>query len=297
MLFRSDSTLLDCLKDCLNTGFASPVILNNKLSFTKLHERGINEPLTQIFTPQNLISSPKIIFNLPKDDDVDEVVVNYTSPETYKTETLFCHVDSSDDAYYTAYPLSVYQEKLKAFGVTSEIQAKAMGMRRLRYLRSTRVTYEIQTEYDGLNCQFNDLVGLVLDENLSNVTGRVISYDSSSLTVQTDVEIKRDRSSGIIYIRKLDGSCEEYTFSRVDSHHLTIDRDLPPWNDEFGVSLEYPFFAIGEMVVCWVVSVTPQDKTCTLKLINYSADVFTDDLRTNSGYGILPYGLAPYGIY
>ena len=293
----SDSTLLDCLKDCLNTGFASPVILNNKLSFTKLHERGINEPLTQIFTPQNLISSPKIIFNLPKDDDVDEVVVNYTSPETYKTETLFCHVDSSDDAYYTAYPLSVYQEKLKAFCVTSEIQAKAMGMRRLRYLRSTRVTYEIQTEYDGLNCQFNDLVGLVLDENLSNVTGRVISYDSSSLTVQTDVEIKRDRSSGIIYIRKLDGSCEEYTFSRADSHHLTIDRDLPPWNDEFGVSLEYPFFAIGEMVVCWVVSVTPQDKTCTLKLINYSADVFTDDLRTNSGYGILPYGLAPYGIY
>ena len=292
----SDSTLLDCLKDCLNTGFASPVILNNKLSFTRLHKRGIAEPLTQIFTPQNLTQSPKITFNLPKDDDVDEVVVDYTSPDTYKTETLFCHVDANDDAYFTAYPLSVYQEKLKAFGVTKETQAKAMGMRRLRYLRSTRVTYEIQTEYDGLNCQFNDLVGLVLDENLSNVTGRILSYDVDTLTVETDQQIKQNHSSGIIYIRKLDGSCDEYTFTRTDSHHLVIDRAMPAWNEEYGSSLEYPFFAIGELVVCWVTAVTPQDKTCNLKLINYSENVFVDDLPINSGYGIEPYGIRPYGV-
>ena len=292
----SDSTLLDCLKDCLNTGFAAPVILNNKLSFTRLHKRGIAEPLTQIFTPQNLTQSPKITFNLPKEDDVDEVVVDYTSPDTYKTETLFCHVDANDDAYFTAYPLSVYQEKLKAFGVTGEIQAKAMGMRRLRYLRSTRVTYEIQTEYDGLNCQFNDLVGLVLDENLSNVTGRILSFDADTLTVETDQQIKQNHSSGIIYIRKLDGSCDEYTFTRTDSHHLVIDRAMPAWNDEYGISLEYPFFAIGELVVCWVTAVTPQDKTCNLKLINYSEDVFADDLPISSGYGVEPYGIRPYGV-
>ena len=292
----SDSTLLDCLKDCLNTGFAAPVILNNKLSFTRLHKRGIAEPLTQIFTPQNLTQSPKITFNLPKEDDVDEVVVDYTSPDTYKTETLFCHVDASDDAYFTAYPLSVYQEKLKAFGVTKETQAKAMGMRRLRYLRSTRVTYEIQTEYDGLNCQFNDLVGLVLDENLSNITGRILSFDADTLTVETDQQIKQNHSSGIIYIRKLDGSCDEYTFTRTDSHHLVIDRAMPAWNDEYGSSLEYPFFAIGELVVCWVTAVTPQDKTCNLKLINYSEDIFADDLPINSGYGVEPYGIRPYGV-
>lgn len=292
----SDSTLLDCLKDCLNTGFAAPVILNNKLSFTRLHKRGIAEPLTQIFTPQNLTASPKITFNLPKDDDVDEVVVDYTSPDTYKTETLFCHVDANDDASFTAYPLSVYQEKLKAFGVTKESQAKAMGMRRLRYLRSTRVTYEIQTEYDGLNCQFNDLVGLVLDENLSNVTGRILSFDADTLTVETDQQIKQNHSSGIIYIRKLDGSCDEYTFTRTDSHHLIIDRAMPAWNDEYGISLEYPFFAIGELVVCWVTAVTPQDKTCNLKLINYSEGVFIDDLPISSGYGIEPYGIRPYGV-
>ena len=274
----SDSTLLDVLRDCLNVGFASPVVLNNKLSFTKLHVQGDDEPLVQIFTPQNLTSSPQITFNLPKDDDVDEVVVDYTSPETYKTETIYCHVDDNGDADITSYPKSVNQEKLTAFGVTNLAQAQSMGMRRLRYLRSTRVTYEIETEYDGLNCQFNDLVGLVLDENISNVTGRITEYDAASLTVTTDMEIVDELSGGIIFIRKLDGSCEEYTYSRTDSHHLVIDRELPSWSDDYGQTMEYPFFAIGELVKCWVTAVKPADKKVSLTLVNYNEDVFKDDL-------------------
>ncbi len=274
----SDSTLLDVLRDCLNVGFASPVVLNNKLSFTKLHVQGDDEPLVQIFTPQNLTSSPQITFTLPKDDDVDEVVVDYTSPETYKTETIYCHVDENGDADITSYPLSVNQEKLTAFGVTNLEQAQAMGMRRLRYLRSTRVTYEIETEYDGLNCQFNDLVGLVLDENISNVTGRITEYDAASLTVTTDMEIVEELSGGIIFIRKLDGGCEEYTYTRTDSHHLVIDRELPSWSDDYGQTIEYPFFAIGELVKCWVTAVNPQDKKVSLTLVNYDEDIFKDDL-------------------
>ena len=293
----SDSTLLDVLRDCLNVGFASPVVANNKLSFTRLHEVSEYEPLVQIFTPQNLTSSPQITFNLPKEDDVDEVVVDYTSPETYKTETIYCHVDENDDAEITNYPKSVYQEKLTAFGVTNLAQAQAMGMRRLRYLRSTRVTYEIETEFDGLNCQFNDLVGLVLDENLSNITGRITEYDSSTLTVTTDMEIPEQLASGIIYIRKLDGSCSEYTYTRTDSHHLVIDRALPVWSDDYGQTMEFPFFAIGELVKCWVTAVTPQDKKVTITLVNYDENVYKDDLPSLRGYGISPYGTADYGVY
>lgn len=273
-----DSTLLNVLRDCLSVGFSSPIVVNNKLEFSRLHRIDETLPLSQIFTPQNLTKSPEITFNLPKGDDVDEVVVDYTSPETYKTETVFCHVDDNDDSLVTAYPMSVNQEKLTAFGVTSYEQAVAMGMRRLRYLRSTRVTYKIETEYDGLNCQYNDLVGLVLDENISNVTGRVISYDADSLTVTTDMEIVEALQSGIIYIRKLDGSSSQYTYTRVDSHHLTIDRPLPVWSDDYGISIEFPFFAIGEMVRCWVTSVSPADKKVSLTLVNYDEDIFKDDI-------------------
>lgn len=292
----SDGTLLQVLQDVLTVGFSSPIIRDNKLAFSRLHPQGDNEPLAQIFTAQNLTASPEITFNLPKEDDVDEVVVEYTSPETYKTETIFCHVDGNGDKAITLYPESAHQEKLRAFGVTSREQAEAMGMRRLRYLRNTRVTYKIKTELDGLNCQYNDLVGLVLDENLSNITGRVLAYDSEAFTITTDQQIPLTYSAGIVYIRKLDGTPITRTFTRVDSHHLQLSDAMFTWNDRYGADLEYPFFAIGELVRCWVTGVTPADKTCELTLINYAGDIFTDDLIPSEGYGISPYGITPYGI-
>lgn len=291
----SDSTLLDVLRDMLSAGFAAPVIRDNQLSFARLHVKGENEPLAQVFGPQNLLSSPEITFNLPKDDDTDEVVVEYISPETYKTETLFCHVDSNGDKRITMYPESVHQEKLRAFGVTSRAHAEAMGMRRLRYLMNTRVTYKIRTELDGLNCQYNDLVGLFLDEDMSGITGRMTAWDDTGLIATIDAEIPRDRTSGIIYIRRKDGVPINRTYTRLTSHTVALDSGIFEWDDRYGEDLEYPFIAIGDMVMCWVTAVNPQEKTCELTLINYSADIFIDDIIPSEGYGISPYGIAPYG--
>lgn len=269
------STLLDVLRDALNVGFSSPVVINNKLSFVRLHEQAENEPLTQIFSPQNMTKSPTITFSLPRDDETQEIVLEYTSPETYKTETLFCSLDENGEKVISSYPNSDKQEKIRAWGVTSAAQAQATGMRRLRYLKNTRVTYTIETELDALNCQFNDLVGLFLDEEFSNITGRVLSSDGTTITV--DMEIPEAYATGTVYIRQTDGKPASYVFTRVNSHQLTIDSALT-WNADFGVSIEYPFFAIGELVKCWVTEIQPSDKKCTVKLINYNAEVFTDDL-------------------
>ena len=293
----SDGTLLEVLRDALSVGFSSPIVDDNHLAFTRLHRVSDYEPLAQLFTPQNLTGSPEIIFNLPREDDVDEIVVEYTDPSTYKTETIFCHVDENGDAEITQYPLSNHQEKLKAFGVTNRRQAEAMGMRRLRYLRSTRVTYKISTEMDGLNCQYNDLVGLFLDEDLSSITGRVTAFDYSTSVATVDMEIPESLGAGVIYVRKKDGACMSTTYTREDSHHLTLTDVLPEWDDRYGEDLEYPFFAIGELVKCWVTAVEPQDKAVNLTLINYSPEMFADDLPILRGYGISPYGLAPYGTY
>lgn len=273
-----DGTLLQVLRDVLSVGFAAPVIDNNKLAFRRLHRRGAQEPLAQIFQPQNLTRSTEITFNLPRDEDTDEVVVEYTSPETYKTETIYCHVDEHGDALVTEYPLSVHQERLKAYGVTNRRQAVAMGMRRLRYLRSTRVTYKIETELDGLNCQYNDLVGLVLDENISTITGRVTEAEQDLAHITTDMEIPEALGAGTIYIRTKDGGCYATTYTRSDSHHLTLADALPGWDQRYGEDLELPYFTIGDLAICWVTAVEPQDKRVTLTLINYAEEVFTDDL-------------------
>ena len=290
----SVSTLLDVLRDALNVGFSAPVVRNNKLSFVRLHEQDEGEPLAQVFSPQNMTKSPQITFNLPREDETAEIVTEYTSPETYKTETIFCSLDEDGNKVITSYPNSDKQEKLKAFGVTSEAQAEAMGMRRLRYIKNTRITYTIETELDGLNCQYNDLVGLFLDENLSNITGRLTGADG--LEVYTDMEIQKELNAGIVYIRQKNGQSRDYVFNRINAHVLEIDAPIE-WDPQFGVSIEAPFFAIGQLVKCWVTDILPNDKKCTLKLINYDAGIFEDDLTYARGYGLSPYGIADYGVY
>lgn len=275
----SDSTLLESLRDVLNCGFAVPVVRDNTLSLKRLYAGATP---TQIFTKSNMTSSPVITYSLPKEDDVDEVVVNFTSPKTYKTETVYCHVDADGNKRITSYPESDNQEQLEAWGVTDYDHAVALGMRRLRYLRNTRVTYDIKTELNGLNCQFNDLVGLMLDENLSNITGRITGINGQTIT--TDIELPEDIWEGIVYISRKDGSYGEYTFYRNDSHTLYLDTypDID-WDSEFGKSLEYPLFAIGELQLCWVTAVKPESgNRCSLKLINYSEDIFKDDIKENN---------------
>lgn len=271
----SVSTLLDVLRDALNVGFSAPVIRNNKLAFVRLHEQEDGEPLAQVFSPQNMTKSPQITFNLPREDETAEIVTEYTSPDTYKTETIFCSLDEDGNKIISSYPNSDKQEKLKAFGVTRAEQAEAMGMRRLRYIKNTRVTYTIETELDGLNCQYNDLVGLFLDENLSNITGRLTAADGT--TIYTDMEIPEELNAGIVYIRQKNGQSVGHVYSRINAHQLEIDAPIT-WDPQYGASIEPPFFAIGEMVKCWVTDIIPNDKKCTIKLINYNADIFTDDI-------------------
>lgn len=262
----SVSTLLDVLRDALNVGFSAPVVRNNKLSFVRLHEQEDGEPLAQVFSPQNMTKSPQITFNLPRDDETAEIVTEYTSPETYKTETIFCSLDEDGNKVISSYPNSDKQEKLKAFGVTRAEQAEAMGMRRLRYIKNTRITYTIETELDGLNCQYNDLVGLFLDENLSNITGRLTAADGT--TIYTDMEIPEELNAGIVYIRQKNGQSVGHVYSRINAHQLEIDAPIE-WDPQYGASIEPPYFAIGEMVKCWVTDIIPNDKKCTIKPIKH----------------------------
>ena len=272
-----DNTLLEALRDVLKAGFSNITVYDNKLSFCKLHKQGENEPLVQIFTPQNLVESPKATITLRRDDSINEVVVEFIDPETYKTATRYIHLDSNGNSVVTLYPTSNCQETLNAFGVVQEEVAIAMGCRRLRYLTYTNTKYEIKTELDGLNCKYNDLVGIVLDHNLSNVTGRILGTNESNVTV--DREIPDALSGGVIYIRKMDGSMFQTTYRRIDSRTLELYEVLPfEWNSDYGTVMEYPFFAIGELVKCWVNNVKPSGKSCTLELVNYDERVFNDDL-------------------
>ena len=118
-----------------------------------------------IFSPQNY-SNLKIDVALPRRDDAEEIEVQYTDVETYKTATVYIHMSSSQYSTIevTDYPTSIYQEKLQLFGVTEKAQAVAMGARRLRTILRNRIKFSLTTEFDSLNCNYKDFVGLVVDE-------------------------------------------------------------------------------------------------------------------------------------
>lgn len=273
-----DSTLLDSLRNCLKACMSEVTVTDNKVSFAWMSKKSDSDAFQQLFTPQNLTAAPGVNLTFAKDDDVKEIELSYIDSETWKTATWFYHLDDSGNVVETTYATTKNAEKLETWGVKGtnahHEQARALAERRLRFLTYCKTQYEIQTELDGLNCQYLDYVGLVLPQELSNITGRITEYDSTAKTITVDQTIPARFDSGVVYVRKKDGSSINYPFVRKDALTLEISGSFIAWDPEYGKTLEYPFFAIGEIVPCWVQSVEPGDKSCTLKLVNYDARIF-----------------------
>lgn len=274
----NDSTLLDELRNALKVCMSEPTVSNNLVSFARMTKKSPSDAFQQIFMPQNLTSAPVVNLTFAKDDDVKEIELSYLDGISYKTSTYYYHLDDAGNVVETTYATTNNAEKLDTWGIKgtddNHAQARALAVRRLKFLTYCKTQYEIQTELDGLNCQYLDYVGLVLPQELSNISGRITEYDSSAKTITVDQSIPARFDSGVVYVRKKDGSSINYAFVRKDALTLEISGSFIPWDPEYGATIEYPFFAIGEIVPCWVQSVEPGDKSCTLKLVNYDSRIF-----------------------
>lgn len=273
-----DSTLLDELRNALKVCMSEPTVSNNLVSFARMTKKSSSDAFQQLFMPQNLTAAPSVNLTFAKDDDVKEIELSYIDSVTWKTSTYFYHLDDAGNVVETTYATTNNAEKLDTWGIkgtdSHHEQARALAERRLKFLTYCKTQYEIQTELDGLNCQYLDYVGLVLPQELSNISGRITAYDSTAKTITVDQSIPARFDSGVVYVRKKDGSSINYPFVRKDALTLEISGNFIAWDPEYGKTLEYPFFAIGEIVSCWVQSVEPGDKSCTLKLVNYDERVF-----------------------
>lgn len=273
-----DSTLLDELRNALKVCMSEPTVSNNLVSFARMTKKSGSDAFQQLFMPQNLTAAPVVNLSFAKDDDVKEIELSYLDGISYKTSTYFYHLDDAGNVVETTYATTNNAEKLDTWGIKGSgphhEQARALAVRRLKFITYCKTQYEIQTELDGLNCQYLDYVGLVLPQELSNVSGRITAYDSTAKTITVDQSIPARFDSGVVYVRKKDGSSINYPFVRKDNFTLEISGSFIAWDPEYGKTLEYPFFAIGEIVPCWVQSVEPGDKSCTLKLVNYDERIF-----------------------
>ena len=289
--FDRENTMLDAMRAVANVGLNDLIVKNNELHLTRMEAKTEND-YTYIFTPQNLISQPQVTITLNKPDDTKQCTINYTDTATYKTSQVVASYDENGDIIYTDYDVSPYSEEIDSLGITSVAQAQAVAGRRLGYLTYTKTQYTIETELDGLNVQYNDYVGLVLNIDLQNVCGRVVAQSDNILTLDCEIP----KNSLYIWYRLKNGTPRLLNILAIDGVNVTVDEIPQAWDADFGSSIEYPYFAVGNILPCWVTDVQISEDKCTLTLINYDSRVFNSDY-VNLGYGFSEYGRSNYGTY
>ena len=289
--FDRENTMLDAMRAVANVGLNDLIVKNNELHLTRMEAKTDND-YTYIFTPQNMISQPQVTITLNKPDDTKQCTINYTDTATYKTSQVVASYDENGDIIYTDYDVSPYSEEIDSLGITSVAQAQAVAGRRLGYLTYTKTQYTIETELDGLNCQYNDYVGLVLNIDLQNVCGRVVAQNDNILTLDCEIP----KNSLYIWYRLKDGTPRLLNILAIDGVNVTVDEIPQAWDVDFGSSIEYPYFAVGNILPCWITDVQISEDKCTLTLINYDSRVFNSDY-INLGYGYSEYGRSNYGTY
>ena len=289
--FDRENTMLDAMRAVANVGLNDLIVKNNELHLTRMEAKTEND-YTYIFTPQNMISQPQVTITLNKPDDTKQCTINYTDTATYKTSQVVASYDENGDIIYTDYDVSPYSEEIDSLGITSVAQAQAVAGRRLGYLTYTKTQYTIETELDGLNCQYNDYVGLVLNIDLQNVCGRVVAQNDNTLTLDCEIP----KNSLYIWYRLKDGTPRLLNILDIDGVNVTVDEIPQSWDADFGSSIDYPYFAVGNILPCWITDIQISEDKCTLTLINYDSRVFNSDY-VNLGYGFSEYGRSNYGTY
>lgn len=289
--FDRENTMLDAMRAVANVGLNDLIVKNNELHLTRMEAKTEND-YTYIFTPQNMVSQPQVTITLNKPDDTKQCTINYTDTATYKTSQVVASYDENGDIIYTDYDVSPYSEEIDSLGITSVAQAQAVAGRRLGYLTYTKTQYTIETELDGLNCQYNDYVGLVLNIDLQNVCGRVVAQTDNTLTLDCEIP----KNSLYIWYRLKNGTPRLLNILAIDGVNVTVDEIPQSWDLDFGSSIEYPNFAVGNILPCWITDIQISEDKCTLTLINYDNRVFNSDY-VNLGYGFSEYGRSNYGTY
>lgn len=341
----SDNTLLNVLSDILHIGYSELSTRADGLQIVQIgehpnvdYEQGgswdaahLSGPTDYsfIFSPQNY-SGLKIDVALPRRDDAEEIEVQYTDVETYKTATVYVHMSASQYSTIevTDYPTSIYQEKLQLFGVTEKAQAVAMGARRLRSILRNRIKFTLTTEFDSLNCNYKDFVGLVVDEptcgmltaemrhkpNYGNeyivvgsnwagdgYSGRVTNYDNGIIEINPPLTAEQYGGSGRVshrptafFITDEEGQPHLLSINYNDWINAKSFRATLPvtW---YGTDIELPRIVSAVIIPCWVEKIKPTEKNCTVELTMYDSSIFTDDLPMREGYGVSSYGTSPYG--
>ncbi len=297
--FDEFTTILEAIRTVLQIGYAEPTINGNEIIPIRRYK---TDSFVQMFSPQNMIGAPRLSLNLITEETDNELDISYMDGDsgngTWKETQFFTELDVNSNTGSTSYyQQSQNNQQLELLPCTSEDQAYKLAIRQLREMMYSRQEISFKTELEGLNCAYGDVILVALPMDASLISGRVTAYDSENNIITVDQVINSESVTGVIYIRRYDGSVWGGTCAYLNESQIQLvdylDWDIYDFEDS---QLEQPFFCFGNVFKGWVKSVKPNDRNeVTITATNYDDRIFTDDIF--SGYGISPYGTCAYGSY
>lgn len=213
----SDGTALDAMKMMLRAGFADVTLDNGIITPVR------DEPRTQLedgYSPENMTAPLQRQFTSKKPDEADGVEVEYTSADTWTTETVMCTLPGDQQ---------IKVDKIKLDGVTDRTRAWRIGMRRRRAQRYRRWTYSFNTELDALNSAYLSYVPLLDDIPGYGKVAILTSISADRITVSEPLEWEPGKSHVIAYRDENGDTVGPFPASQGHDDYTVLVSIPQPW--------------------------------------------------------------------
>ena len=273
-VFDESSTLYESLSRIAAVAYCYPAIESGKVTFVSDQPR---QSLGQFFSPDNTISITES-GSLFDPSEADGTRVEYFDSETWKSEVVDCLLDDG-----VTVDAGIAPKEIRGFGITDKLAAYRFGMRDRRQRRYLRRTWEIETEWEGLNCALGERVSLAgRDVQHGALVDFVQSQYGGKPIITTDRPLTYDSNLNYwIVFRGNEGTVtgfmrafpiNEYTLELEFGMSTTpvVSSNEDPILFKFGTYEQIHIPAI-------VKSIEPQGDIVRLELAAYDERVYLDD--------------------
>lgn len=271
--FDSEMTVWDAATVIALVGRAVPMLVGTRV--TMIRDEAKTVPVA-IFNQENIKQgSFRWEIRLPGPDGYDGLDVEYTDPDTWKTETV--EVLVGDDA-------GTHKETLAPSGITDRTHAYNWGRWKRAVTRYQRENLVFTTGREGNIPTYGALIGTVHDTIESDQGGLVLGISGGNTILQLSEPVTFGVGTHYIVMRKRNGFASGLLVvtAGVDAYHVVLAVAIDPAEYAFEDGDEPPLYAFGlptsYAVLGKIANLNPNDDdSVEVTAVPYRAELYTGD--------------------
>ncbi|GAA3721068.1 hypothetical protein GCM10022421_31900 [Oceanisphaera sediminis] len=214
--FNKATTVKAALDTALMAGYAEPTVKSGLISAVRDTKRDpvMLHAYQHTYSAQNTTSEIITQIDMPDQNEVEGLDVEYLDETSWRVETLRCELPGSTGARI---------EKIECEGITSRTKVYQWGMRQLMSRLLDNVQYSTKTELDARNSEYGDYVNFV--QEIPEWSQSAVVESVSGLHVRSTEPLAWVAGEQhVIALQRVDGTMSEVRdATRVDEFTAAID--------------------------------------------------------------------------